>query len=252
MVWSLIWHLIHNSAPCDPHTRFPVACTKKLWSCATLWEDSWLKLNSVPLVIFFLKICRFCWTNVFKISWPFVTGQKVSTQYTLDKSCLTLTFHYKLSFFQNPLTPTLTPGHSYPREGQNISSVKKGKKGLTTHPSSFFFMYMSLYFSKIYMYNYIFLYASTYPSPQAGDVVASQLQAQHCRWEGPRTSRRSGGWETNGDGWENNSGGTAIPRLVYLFTVVLLLFLFSDVLKLLVFRAATCSRCKRIWICANA
>ena len=34
-----------------------------------------------------------------------------------------------------------------------------------------------------------------YPSPQAGDVVASQLQAQHCRWEGPRTSRRSGGWE---------------------------------------------------------
>ena len=52
--------------------------------------------------------------------------------------------------------------------------------------------------------------------------------------------------ETNGDGWVTNSGGTAIPRLVYLFTVVLLLFLFSDVLELLVFRAATCSRCKRI------
>ena len=46
----------------------------------------------------------------------------------------------------------------------------------------------------MYTYN-IFLYASTDPFPQAGDVVASQLQAQHCRWEGPRTSRRSGGWE---------------------------------------------------------
>ena len=139
-----IAHLIHNSAPCDPHTRFPVAWTKKLW---ILDHVRHFELNSVSFVIFFLKICRFCWTKVFKISWPFVTGQKVSTQYTLDKSCLTLTFHYKLSFFQNPLTPTLTPGHSYPREGQNISSVKKGKKGLTTHPSSpFFYVYVFIFF----------------------------------------------------------------------------------------------------------
>ena len=81
-------------------------------------------------------------------------------------------------------------------------------------------MYMSLYFSKIYMYNYIFLYASTDPSPQAGDVVASQLQAQHCRWEGPRTSRRSGGWENKW--WWLGKQIVVVQQYLLLFTCSLL------------------------------
>ena len=100
----------------------------------------------------------------------------------------------------------------------------------------------------------------------AGGAVATLGQAQHCRSARPKTSRRSERREMKLynksflSAWSLYSWDRSVPpsleniKLVFnlqvskptdLFTVVLLVFLLSDVFELLVFRPPSCSSCER-------